>query len=106
MNEESVEERDERMVRVVSASLRQVFGEHEDSRRFIDVTRIPLICQNIKGIHDNITELKDFIKDNIQGIEESYVTKDAFLPVKSLVFGAVGLILIAIVGAGLALIIR
>lgn len=38
---------DERITKSLSDALRDVFGEKTASGRFIDVTRIPLICQSI-----------------------------------------------------------
>ena len=49
-----------------------------------------------------ITEVTD-IKKNIK---ECYVTKIEFDPIKRLVFGAVGLILVAFVGAIIALVVN
>ena len=45
------------MVKVLVEALRQVFGENQDSGRFIDVSRIPLICQNINNMHQRIEKI-------------------------------------------------
>ncbi len=52
----------------------------------------------------------DFIKKDIDEIkrklDSNYVTKDQFEPVKKIVYGLVSLILIAVVGAIVALVIK
>ena len=62
--------------------------------RFVDVSRVPLICQSIVGIHDSLKEIR-----------EGMVTQVEFKPIKSIVFGLVGLILIAVVVALLGLVV-
>jgi hypothetical protein len=42
----------------IADALRIVFGEKEDAQRFIDVTRIPLLCKSVIEIHTNIAWLK------------------------------------------------
>ena len=43
-------------------ALRQVFGEHEESKRFIDITKIPLICQSIVSMDKRIEKIDDNLK--------------------------------------------
>lgn len=85
---------DERVTRSLSDALREVFGEHSNSGRFIDVSRIPLICNNINTIHGDIKEIKEMMKEN----SEEYVRKDDFDLVKRVVFGFVALVMIGFVG--------
>lgn len=54
---------------------------------------------SIKYIQRDIAEIKEKLADK-------YVTKDEFDPVKRLVYGLVGLILVAVIGALLAFVIR
>lgn len=49
---------------VVSNSLREVFGENETTQKFVDVSRIPLICKNIEGMHETLGKLDAYIKDD------------------------------------------
>lgn len=67
----------------------------ESHPRFIDVSRVPLICQSIIQINASLDELK-----------ENMVSKEAFWPVKTLVFGIVGLMLAGIVGALMVLVLK
>ena len=53
--------------------------------------------------------LDDFRKENRedhQQIKEKYVTKDRFLPIEKIVYGGVGLILLTVVGALIATVVR
>lgn len=61
---------------------------------------------NIAVMASNITDIKDDVKDIKHKLENNYVTKEAFEPVKRLVYGLVGLILISVVVAILALVIK
>ena len=68
-------------------------------KKFIDTSRIPLICQDISQIHADLKEVKDMMKEN-------FVTNDKFWPVRTIVYGGAGIILIAVMGAIVALVIR
>lgn len=49
------------ITRALSNALREVFGEGEDKKRFIDVSRIPLICKSIIEIREDMKVLKDHV---------------------------------------------
>lgn len=53
---------DERITGLLSKVLKNVFGEYENSGRFIDAAKIPLICQQINQLHDNVASIQDNIK--------------------------------------------
>lgn len=59
-------------VQSLSEALRKVFGEGETAGKFIDVRRIPLICQQIGNIHDSLKDMKDSLKQmaNAKVVEE------------------------------------
>jgi len=59
----------------------------------------------IAGLAKDITYIKGEVTDIKNKLEESYVTKDEFDPIKKVVYGLVGLILTGVVGALLALVI-
>lgn len=95
----AAERSDEKITKILGQALEDVFGEHQASKRFIDVTRIPLLC---KSIIDTNTRL-----ENIETkLDAKYVTNEAFSPVKNLVYGLVTLILTAVIGAILVLVIK
>ena len=49
---------DARLAKAIGNALRDVFGEHENSGRFIDTNRIPMICQDLKGIHSSVDKIE------------------------------------------------
>lgn len=65
----------EQIQNIVSESLRQVFGENEKTQKFIDVSRIPLICKNIEGMHETLGKLDNYIKDDSRWKSEFDVWK-------------------------------
>jgi hypothetical protein len=57
-------------------------------------------------IANDISYIKTELKDISDKLEEQYVTKSEFDPIKRIVYGMVSLILIAVVVALLALVIK
>lgn len=80
---------DEQTLHAIRTAVQDAFASGVDSKRFIDISRVPLICQSIVGIDKKLSEL---------------VTQQEFWPVKTLVYGITGLMLSAVVGALLMLI--
>lgn len=62
-------------------------------------TQIALMAQDIVYIKKSVDDLA--LK-----VDHNYITKDEFQPVKQLVYGLVGLILTAVIGAIMALVLR
>lgn len=100
-------------VRVLADAVSEAIKENKGDQRFIDVTKIPLICLSIANINQMLSEIKDMIVTNKSDSDiqhEKFLTKDAFHlefdPVKSLVFGAVGIALIAMGGALVSVILK
>lgn len=89
---------DERVTKLLTDALKDAFGEHVSSGRFVDVARIPLICKSIVDTNERLKEIAD-------KLDNAYVTKEAFNPVKSIVYGLVGLILVSVVGALLYMVV-
>jgi hypothetical protein len=58
------------------------------------------------GVAVDISYIKADISNINSKLDDHYVTKDQFAPIQRLVYGLVGLILIAVVGAILALVLR
>lgn len=85
----------------LSDALRQVFGEYSEQQRFVDLKKIPLLCKQIENIDANISEIKGLIKLS----DDKYVNQDQFWPIKTLVYGVVGLMLTGVVTALLALVL-
>ncbi len=91
---------DEAIANTLAEALRRVFGENESAKRFVDVSRIPLICKSILDIHSSIEEIKDMIKIS----NTDHVNQFQFAPVKAIVYGMVGMILTGFVAALILLI--
>ena len=85
-------------IKSLTEVLRSVFGEHIESQRFVDVSRIPLICKSIIDTSERLKELKDML-------DTKYVMKESFEPIKTFVFGIIGIIGIAILGAILRIVL-
>lgn len=89
---------DERTARLFKEALEDVFSASAQSGRFIDISRIPLICQAILTIDDSLKNINE-------KLDTKYVTKEAFTPVQRVVYGVVGLILTSVFVALLSLVI-
>jgi len=64
-----------------------------------DQVKLAVIQNDLSYIKKEIGEIKGLV-------QEQYVTKNEFEPIKKIVYGMIGLILIAVVGALLALVIK
>lgn len=88
----------ERVVRVAEAAATQVASTAMQAAHVLaEGTRVDL-CY----IKDALRE----IKDDLRGLDSKFVSAATFDPVKKLVYGQVVVILLAVVGAILALVIR
>lgn len=63
-----------------------------------DETKLAVISTNVDFIKAEVSEIKRIQQSN-------FVSKDEFEPIKRLVYGVVGLIMVAVVGAVLSLVI-
>lgn len=90
---------DERISKQLTTALRDIFGEHQASGRFIDVTRIPLLCKSVIDTNTRLGKIEE-------KLDNKFVTIEAFTPVRSIVFGLVGTILFAVIGAVLMLVVK
>ena len=85
----------ERTTNALADALRQVFGEHTNSGRFIDMNKIPLICKAITNLDTNVVEIKNMIKL----ADSKYVNQDQFSPVRAIAYGLIGLLATGVAGA-------
>ncbi len=67
--------------------------------RFMDVTRIPLVCQSILTMGETLTKIE-------KKIDEKMVTQDQFYPVKAIAYTAMGAIGLAFLGAIFSVILK
>ena len=66
------------------------------------VTAAAVIANDICHIKNTITEIKELIKK----MEGEYVTKYEFDPIKKVVYGLVGAILLAVIGGVVAMVLK
>ena len=82
----------------IEDAVQRAFAAGVGEKRYIDVSRIPLICQSIVGIGTRLASIDE-------KLEKNFVTKDQFGPVKAIVYGAASIILTTVFGALIALVI-
>ena len=75
--------------KALEEALRNVFGEHEDAQRFVDVTKIPLLCKSVIDINLRLLGIETQLKPIFWGV--------------GIIAGAV---ILAIVGALFTLILK
>ncbi len=67
---------DEKLVKnILTEALKDAFSTNEKTQRFVDVTRIPLICKNIEGMHQTLGKLDEYIKNDANWKKEFDVWK-------------------------------
>lgn len=64
-----------------------------------DEARYQVLENKLDAVQDDVREIKEVLRG-------SYVTQDQFGPVRTIVYGLVGLILLSVVGALLTLVLR
>jgi hypothetical protein len=79
----------------VETAIASFFDRGVQQKKFIDVGRIPFICDDLHGVHEENKEIRKIMSDMNDKLDNKYVTKEQFGPVRYLVFGAVIMILIA-----------
>ena len=89
--------REAQMLSVMTKALENTFNLEDSSgqKRFLDITRVPLICQSIVGIHQSLEDIK-----------KNMVSQESFWPVKTIVYGGVGIILTAVMTALVYLVVN
>lgn len=61
---------------------------------------------NLEVIANDIAYIKSDIRDIKETVSATYVTKDQFEPIRNIVYGLVGLILVSVVVALLSVVVR
>ena len=79
------------MEMAIEDAVTRAFSAGVGDKRFIDVSRIPLICQSIIGIDRKL---------------EQIVTQDQFQPVKIIAYGMVSTVMLGVLGAILTTILK
>ena len=93
---------DLKAVQVLADAIDKALQHTKGDQRFIDISRIPLICLSITGIHESLKEIKEMVS----AVRSEYITKDQCTPVKNVVFGLVALMLSSVVVALISMVVR
>jgi len=67
---------------------------------------IAVMNERMKGIECNISEIKKSLDGIVQRLDDAYVTKVEFQPVRAVVYGLVGLILTAVTSTIIYVVIK
>lgn len=86
---------DHAIQKAIEEGIKNAFSVGQENQRFIDVQRIPLICQSIVSIDERL-----------KSIDDKMVTKERFVLVERMVYGAAVTILLAVLGALVTLVIK
>ncbi len=82
----------------ITEAVQEAFSAGIEKGRFVDISRVPLICQSIIQIGKDITELKE--------VQAGLVTQDQFVPVKIIAYGLVATMMIGVLGAVLSVVLK
>ena len=69
-------------------------------------TKLAVMSEKMKNIENDISEIKLGINELIKKMDEKFVTKNEFTPIKQIVYGFVGLIVVAVIGALISLVVK
>ena len=69
-------------------------------------TKIAVMQNDIEHIKGSLGEIKSVVEEIKKNMEDKYVTKTEYTPVKQIVYGIVGLILTTVFGAMLSIIVK
>lgn len=64
------------------------------------------LTTNVAVILSEMKTVKDDVKDIKEKLEKDYVSQDQFTPVKNIAYGLVSTILLAVIGALVALVLK
>lgn len=83
--------------KIMGDVLTEFFGSQTEEERFISTQKIPFICRDIKQIKEDLRKI-------VENMDENYVTQTEYWPVKTVVYGVVGIMLVGVV-TGLVLLV-
>lgn len=68
--------------------------------------KLAVMSEKVSNIETSLVEIKKSIEELVKKIDDTYVTKNEFAPIKSVVYGLVTLILTSVVGAIIYMVIK
>lgn len=98
--QQAIVESEERTTRAMVGALRDVFGSH---KKFDEIEK-KSSGVNINVIANDIAYIKEDVREIKEKMEKDYVSMDMFIPVRNIVYGMVGVLGLATMGALLKLI--
>ena len=69
-------------------------------------TKMAVMQNDIDYIKEGMNDIKTAVNDIKKNIEEQYVTRAEFAPIKQVVYGIIGLLITAVFGALLSLVVK
>lgn len=99
---------DQKNIHILAEAVTKAIQDGKGDSRFIDLSRIPLICLSIANISKSIDEMKEMMASNRKESDvqhESFVTKGEFNPYKKALNLVGTALILAAVGAFASLIL-
>lgn len=100
-------------IQVLADAVSKAIKENKGDMRFIDLARIPLICLSMANMSKALDDIKNMMIANRKESDEqheTFLTKESFNlqfePIKTVVYGGVGVALLALTGAVISLVIK
>lgn len=101
---ETNEQNKQDMKTVIIDVLENVFGKEQST--YVVKNRVPLLCQDVRGMKGDISEIKTMMKEDRENSEkqhEKFVTKSGeYLVIKAIVFIGSGTVLLYVLNSVLA----
>lgn len=112
-NDIVIDKATQKEIDILADAVTKALGSNGGNKRFIDLERIPLICLAISNMSKGIDEIKQMMEKNQKESDEqheAFLTKESFeqqfSPVRMIVFGGIGLALIALATAVVSQVIK
>lgn len=86
-------------LQALSDAINKAIGKNDAGDKFIDLSKIPLICLSMAHLSSDMKEIKRMIKENKEDSDKqhaTFVTKAGeFWAIRTIVFGGAGIVLVA-----------
>ena len=88
-------------------NLNKQYSDKKDDAAMDQVLIIQKIASRVEVIETiHISAIKESLRKIEERLEQYYVIKSEFTPVRTIVYGMVGIILVAVIGALIALVLK
>lgn len=106
-NDHTQEQADQKSIKILAAAVSLAIKENKGDARYIDLSKIPLICLGIANMSNDIKEIKEIMASNRKESDsrhEKFLTKIEFSPYRKALNMIAGLAIVAIVSGLLSLV--